>query len=72
MPPNGRTRRSETSSRVSALLTLYRRLFWYFRSRSGFSQVAVSGTHPDAIKMREELERDEERRQRWLRRFRLI
>ena len=54
------------------MLTLYRRLFWNFRSRSGFSQVAVSGTHPDAIKMREELERDEERRQRWLRRFRLI
>jgi len=54
------------------VLTLYRRLFWYFRSRFDFSQVAVSGTHPDAIKMREELGRDEERRQRWLRRFRLI
>jgi len=40
--------------------------------RSGSTQIAVSGTYPDAIKMREQLEPEEERRQRWLRPFRLI
>jgi len=54
------------------LLRFYRWCYWTIRSRSGFTQVAVTGTHPDAIKMREELEREDERRQRWLRRFRLI
>ena len=42
------------------------------RDPSDFTQVAVTGTHPDATKMREEIERQDERRQRWLRRFRLI
>jgi hypothetical protein len=38
----------------------------------GFTQIAVTGTHPEAIRLRREIELEEQRRERRLRRFRLL
>lgn len=54
------------------MLGLYRRLYWYLYSWRGQDQISISGSHPDAVWMREELEREEVRRERRLRRFRLL
>jgi hypothetical protein len=54
------------------VLSLYRRLFWRIYTWRGEDQIAVGGTSPEAVRLREQLEREEERRERWLRRFRLL
>ena len=53
------------------MLGWYRRLFWSFRFARGENQIAVGGTSPEAVRLREEIERQERRRERRLRRFRL-
>jgi len=42
------------------MLRFYRRLSWKIRDRCDFTQVEVTDTYPEAIRMREELERQEE------------
>jgi hypothetical protein len=46
--------------------------YWTLHSWRGEDQIVIGGTGPDAVRMREGLEREEQRRERWLRRFRLL
>jgi hypothetical protein len=62
----------EPELHLGSVLAFYRRCFWYLRSWFGENQIAIGGTSPEAIRLAEEVERQEERRERWLRRFRLL
>ena len=54
------------------MLRLYRRLYWYLDSWRVHDQISVSGSGPEFDRLRKEIELEEQRRERRLRRFRLL